>query len=129
MNRIQAVCAVNVGVAVALGAIGTHALRGRIAENLLETHKTGQNYHLAMALAALLFALAPRKALHNAALSLLVGTVLFSGSLYAYALTARLPFVMITPLGGLVWIVTWMVVGFHLWNNPLRLGTESTEKG
>lgn len=129
MNRIQAVCAANIGLAVAIGAFGAHALRGRIADDMLEVFKTGQAYHLAIAIAALVLTGFARKALLRATVALLIGTVLFSGSLYTLALSGHRIWGAVTPIGGVVWIVTWLAVAAHVWNNPVTFGTETADKG
>lgn len=129
MNRMQAATAANVGLAVAIGAFGAHALKGKIADDLLTVFHTGQSYHLSMALAALLLSMFSRPFFAKATVGLLVGTVLFSGSLYALALTGIRLWGAVTPLGGVTWIGTWGAMAVHLWNNPLRLGTSPGETG
>jgi uncharacterized membrane protein YgdD (TMEM256/DUF423 family) len=129
MNRMQAVSALNVGLAVGIGAFGAHALKGRITDDLLTVFHTGPNYHLAMALAALLFSMVARPLLQKATVALFVGTLLFSGSLYALALTGIRMWGAVTPLGGVTWIGTWVAVAVHLWNNPIALGTPPRDLG
>ena len=108
---------------VALGAFGAHALKSRLAPEMLAVFEVGVRYHVYHALALFvvgwLRTLRPGAALSmsatdNAATILDVagwcfaaGILLFSGSLYAYALTGSKALVMITPLGGLLFIVGW----------------------
>jgi uncharacterized membrane protein YgdD (TMEM256/DUF423 family) len=106
--------AVSAAVAVAAGAFGAHALRARIEPRMLEVFETGARYQMYHALA--LFAVAwliTRTATGavfgtTAGWLFVAGTVLFSGSLYAMALTGVRAFGAITPLGGLCFIAGWI---------------------
>lgn len=98
-------------LAVALGAFGAHALRGRLGEDLLAVFETGvryQAYHALalLALAALEPQLSPRPAA-AAAWCFALGILLFSGSLYALALTGVRRLGMVTPMGGLLFLAGW----------------------
>jgi len=87
--------------AVALGAFGAHALKGRLGPEAMGWFQTGVQYHLAHALAILVTRdhrwFAP-------------GIVLFSGSLYAMALGGPRALGMLTPLGGVAFLLGWGVV-------------------
>ena len=98
-------------VAVAMGAIGAHVLKARLdaqALSWLDTAVRYQAWH-ALALIGVAAFLARRQAapLGLAALAWMAGTVLFSGSLYALALTGFRPLALITPLGGVAFLVGW----------------------
>lgn len=100
------------GLAVALGAFGAHGLRARLAADLLATFETGVRYHMYHALA--LFAVAtaiskwPGSNLPAAAGWLFViGTLLFSGSLYLLSLTGLRWLGAVTPFGGLAFLAGW----------------------
>lgn len=98
---------------VAFGAFGAHALRGRIADNFLAAYHTGVNYHLlhaAVLLALALYAKASSAPIRVPAVLFLAGIVLFSGSLYAMALTGSPRFGWITPIGGLCFIAGWLAL-------------------
>ena len=111
-------------IAVLAGAFGAHALRARLAADLLQVFETGARYQLFHALALILVALAlermPRRALRVAGALFVAGTVLFSGSLYALALSGVRAFGAITPLGGLCFLGGWiaMAVGLRARANP-----------
>lgn len=95
---------------VALGAFGAHALRDRLEPSLLQAWNTGVLYHLlhAVALFALgLHARATDTAPGPGAALLLAGVLVFSGSLYALALTGLRPLGAITPVGGLLLLAGW----------------------
>ena len=99
--------AIATALAVGFGAFGAHGLKGRVGPDALAWWHTGAQYHLHHALG--LFAVAwistwsphPRVAL-------VAGLLLFSGSLYAMALTGMRGLGAITPLGGTAWIVGWI---------------------
>ena len=100
------------GVGVALGAFGAHGLRGRLSPEMLEVFETGVRYHMYHALALMATAvLLPRidgRAVLIAGWSFTAGIVLFSGSLYALALTGVTVLGAITPLGGVAFLVGWI---------------------
>src|SRR4029077_9233161 len=79
------------GVGVALGAFGAHGLRGRLSPDMLAVFETGVRYHMYHALAILAAASCMSRvdgrAIVIAGWSFVAGILLFSGSLYALALT------------------------------------------
>jgi uncharacterized membrane protein YgdD (TMEM256/DUF423 family) len=99
--------------AVALGAFGAHALKARLAPELLAVYHTAVQYHFWHALALFGVALAwphfPDTSWLRAAGWLFVaGLVLFCGSLYALALGAPRQTGLVTPIGGLCFILAWL---------------------
>jgi uncharacterized membrane protein YgdD (TMEM256/DUF423 family) len=98
-------------VAVALGAFGAHALRARLTPDLLTIWMTANEYHFYHALALLLVGLLARQAPNInygvPAACFLIGTVIFSGSLYILALTGMRWLGAITPIGGLLFLAGW----------------------
>ncbi len=103
--------AVNGLLAVAAGAFGAHGLQGRIDAHALEIWETGARYQMYHALAIGLAAFAIRGASATAAQAaasfFLAGIVLFSGSLYVMALTGIRALGIVTPFGGLSFLVGW----------------------
>jgi uncharacterized membrane protein YgdD (TMEM256/DUF423 family) len=101
-------------LAVALGAFGAHALKTRIAPELMAVYRTGVEYHFYHALGLILAGLAafhlPESAcLRSAGWAMLAGIVLFSGSLYLLALTG-LPWLgAVTPVGGVAFLAGWLL--------------------
>jgi uncharacterized membrane protein YgdD (TMEM256/DUF423 family) len=99
---------------VLAGAFGAHALRGRLTPELLQVFETGARYQLIHALAMILAALAAerggRPGLGLAGGLFAAGIVLFSGSLYALALSGIRLFGAITPLGGLCFLAGWLLL-------------------
>ena len=120
MERVLIVVAGVLGLtAVALGAFGAHGLGGVLdgvadAAQRLDWWRTGAEYHLAHALAvglcAWLVARGSARAGSVAGLCFTVGVLGFSGTLYAMALGAPRWLGAVTPLGGLAFMVGWVVV-------------------
>ena len=111
--------AVNGFLAVAAGAFGAHALRARLSAEVLATFETGARYHMYHALGlvavGLLAGLRPSPLLAVAGGAMLAGIVLFSGSLYALALTGVKGLGMVTPLGGLGFLAGWLLLAIAGW--------------
>jgi uncharacterized membrane protein YgdD (TMEM256/DUF423 family) len=104
-------------LAVALGAFGAHGLQARLADaadgaKRLSWWQTAAHYHLmhalALAVVALVIAHAPQA--RYAGVGFVVGTVLFSGSLYVMALGGPRWLGAVTPLGGAAFLVGWGVL-------------------
>jgi uncharacterized membrane protein YgdD (TMEM256/DUF423 family) len=101
--------------AVVLGAFGAHALRNLLDAAHHELWHTAVEYHFWHALAlALGVACGQGKASRVAAWALMLGIVLFSGSLYGLALGAPNWLGIVTPFGGVAFIVGWMALGWSL---------------
>lgn len=100
-------------LAVLLGAFGAHGLENQLSAQALQRYETGatyQFYHsLGLLLVGTLILCLPEKAavLRWVAYGFIVGVVVFSGSLYAYAMTGIRTFGMITPVGGLSFVLAW----------------------
>lgn len=104
-------------LAVVLGAFGAHGLRARLPADLLAIYQTGCQYHVYHALGLLAVGLLglhlpASGALRASGWLMLAGTVLFSGSLYALALTGQRWLGAITPLGGVAWIAAWVLMAY-----------------
>ncbi len=108
-----ALAAISGFFAVALGAFGAHALKQRLSAEMLAVYETAVQYHfyhtLALAAVALLAIYGVQGSLLKASGWLfIVGIVLFSGSLYAMALSGVKILGAITPLGGLCFLAAWL---------------------
>ena len=103
--------ALSAGLAVAAGAFGSHGLRAHVAPEMLAVFETGARYQMYHALALIAVAwVAGRDAARSvrvAGVAFVVGTLLFSGSLYLLALTGIRWLGAITPLGGVAFLVGW----------------------
>ena len=109
--------------AVALGALGAHALKSRLAPDLLELWHTAVTYHawhaLALVAVGTLQLLLPRRSgFGRAALLFIGGIALFSGSLYAMALGGGRGWGYVTPFGGLAFIAGWLVLAAAVARGP-----------
>jgi len=106
-------------LAVAIGAFGAHALKPLLTPEAKIWYQTGVTYHmfhaLGLILIGLLAQLQPQAKLKLAGYSLLVGVVLFSGSLYLMAITQIRWLGAITPLGGLAFLVGWGSLFWSQW--------------
>jgi len=105
---------------VGLGAFGAHGLKTKVTPEMLAVWQTGVLYHLVHALGLLLIGILchmmPEAAtVRNAGWAILLGTVLFSGSLYLLVLTGVKPLGMITPFGGIAFLVGWLLLGVAAW--------------
>ncbi len=107
---------------VVLGAFGAHALRARIPAELMASYQTGILYHLFHALGllavGLIVAHLPASGLVRAAgWLMLVGTVLFSGSLYVLAISGVRALGAVTPFGGFAFIAAWLLLAVALFRS------------
>lgn len=111
MNLWLCIAAINGGLAVAAGAFGAHGLQGRIDAQALQVFETAARYHmyhaLALAVAALVMRDAAAGAATTAAAFFVAGILLFSGSLYLLALTGTKALGIVTPFGGLCFLLGW----------------------
>lgn len=102
--------------AVIIGAFGAHGLENTLTTHALARYNTGveyQFYHVAAIFFIILYDESqPRKSrfLHYSGIAFIIGIIVFSGSLYLYALTGISKFGMITPIGGLAFIVGWFLL-------------------
>jgi uncharacterized membrane protein YgdD (TMEM256/DUF423 family) len=114
-------------LAVLLGAFGVHLLRDHLhlAPKSMAVYETGIQYHMAHALGLILIGLCVErlgnsKNVRTAGWLLVVGIVCFSGSLYAFALTGIRAFGALAPIGGLCFMVGWLLLAAAAWTTPPR---------
>ena len=104
---------------VALGAFGAHALKNLLTQNgRVETYELAVRYQFYHTLAILFVGLMMEKFSHSSmqwsSLLLLIGVLLFSGSLYIYAFTNIKSFAMVTPIGGLFLLAGWAMLVYSI---------------
>ena len=108
--------AVSAMLAVGAGAFGAHALRARISPEHLAIFETGARYQIYHALALLVVAWAvsrwPGSLPVFAGWLFVLGSILFSGSLYILALTGARWWGAVTPIGGLAFLCGWLCLVF-----------------
>lgn len=107
-------------LAVILGAFGAHGLEQLVDAKMLQRFHTGVEYQFYHALALLAISIL-YKSIRNkyivfAGYAFLLGMILFSGSLYLYVLTGIKGIAMITPIGGLSFIIGWGLLAFSARN-------------
>jgi uncharacterized membrane protein YgdD (TMEM256/DUF423 family) len=107
--------AVNAFLAVALGAFGAHGLEGKVPAKYLETWQTGVTYQMFHAVGILIIGILLGNLPATSLLSwsgwlMLIGIILFSGSLYVLTLTQISVLGAITPLGGVSFLVAWVLL-------------------
>ena len=93
---------------VALGAFGAHGLKNSLSAEMIEIYKTGVLYHLIHSVVLLTLALTAGSRFEVSKWFFLAGIILFSFSLYLYAVTGTLLFAMITPFGGVCFLIGWL---------------------
>lgn len=112
--------AINGFVCVMLGAFGAHALEGRINEQLIGTFQTGVQYQMFHTIALLAVAWmaqrSPSSSLQWSGRLFIAGIVIFSGSLYVLALTGLRVLGAITPIGGVAFLVAWLLLARAVWS-------------
>ena len=112
-KQILQLAGISGAIAVGLGAFGAHSLEALLIQNgRLDTFQTAVNYHFYHTLAlfgiGILASVKPDwKGISFAAWSMVLGILIFSGSLYVLSLTGITWLGAITPLGGLAFILGW----------------------
>ncbi|MEL7587285.1 MAG: DUF423 domain-containing protein [Prolixibacteraceae bacterium] len=108
-------------LAVVFGAFGAHALKAKLAEELMKVYKTGVEYHFYHALGLVLIGILslqfPSVLINWSGICLIAGLIFFSGSLYVMALTGFKWLGALTPLGGLCFIGGWILLFLGVWKN------------
>ena len=104
-------------VSVILGAFGAHGIKGTISTEMFEVYQTSNQYFFMHSIAIILYGLfcqaTKREVKIWPGFLFMVGIFLFSGSLYLIVFTGVRAFGMITPLGGLSFILAWIGFGAH----------------
>ena len=114
MNIFLALASLFGMLAVIIGAFGAHGLEGILTPHALQRYHTGvdyQFYHVAALLAIGILSSQHKtlpRVLKLSGFFFITGIILFSGSLYLFALTEKTYFGMITPIGGLGFILGWI---------------------
>lgn len=114
-HQALSLAAINGFIVVMLGAFGAHLLEQKITADLLDTFQTGIRYHMfhvpALLAVALVATLKPEPGLLKTSLwAFAIGILLFSGSLYVLALTGMTWLGMVTPVGGVAFLLGWVLL-------------------
>ncbi len=114
MRSLLMIAALDMALAILLGAIGAHALAGRLSAQALSWWHTASDYQIYQALG--LMALSTHSRIGTAPMiMLLLGSLAFSGSLYALALGGPYLLVWVTPVGGLSMLAGWLWTARNAW--------------
>ena len=109
-------------IGVALGAFGAHGLKERLSADMMSVYQTGSQYHLIHALALLGIGILARQmdvtAIKVAGISMIFGILVFSGSLYALAISGVRILGAITPIGGVGFMIGWAALALAAIQNP-----------
>ena len=112
--------AIALALAVGIGAFGAHGLRGKLDDYSMGIYERAVFYHFIHALGLLTLPLFVRAGAltqtvgTRISLLLLAGIILFSGSLYALAITGVRTLGAVTPFGGVSFILAWLMLGWYL---------------
>ena len=121
--------ALNGVLAVALGAFAADGLNGHLSEHMLDVFDKGVDYQgfhaLALLITGILLLHDPEsRAIRWAGALFLTGILLFSGSLYLLALSGVKNWGAITPLGGMAFLLGWILLGLGVMRAGSRIGTQ-----
>jgi uncharacterized membrane protein YgdD (TMEM256/DUF423 family) len=120
-SRTLAIAGLLLALATIFGAFGAHALKAQLSPDRLQVYETAVRYHFFHALGMLGIGLTLRfidvGPIRWAAVLVLVGIILFSGSLYALTFGAPRPFGIVTPFGGLTLIAGWISFAIGAWRH------------
>ncbi len=104
-----------------LGAFGAHGLKTKLSPHMLKVFQTGvqyQFYHsLVLGLVVIFYFLKKNRIIRLSGLCFFFSMILFSGSLYAIAITGEHWLGILTPIGGVSFILSWITLGVGLWSN------------
>lgn len=116
--------AIFMALAVALGAFGAHGLKNVVSKEMLVIYHTGVEYQFYHALGLFCVAFvanfSERKKVSIAGYCMIFGIVVFSGSLYTMTFTGIKILGAITPIGGVAFIVGWILLAFEILKNSQK---------
>ena len=111
-NRIAAIGCLSAALAVILGAFGAHALKNHLGAYELGVFETGSKYHFYHSIALVLYGMKGQN--RSTSILFILGIVIFCGSLYLLAIFGIKKLGMVTPIGGVLFIVAWIRFAIEL---------------
>ena len=119
MKGYIAIASLFAALAILYGAFGSHALKERLSAQSLEVYDIATEYLMFHALGIFLIALLgfqlPKESLEIPVTIMIFGTFIFSGSLYLIAILDFKKLGMVTPIGGLLLIVSWLLLAYNIY--------------
>ncbi len=120
-SRTLAIAGILLALATVFGAFGAHALKAQLSPDRLQVYETAVRYHFFHALGLLGIGLTLRfvdaPAVRWSAMLVVLGIVLFSGSLYVLTFGAPRLFGIVTPVGGVALIAGWICFAAGVWRS------------
>ena len=127
-----AIAAINGFLAVAAGAFGAHALTGTLDADAMNAFDVGVRYQMYHALALLAVASVchtrPSRAIRAAGICMLIGIVLFTGSLYGLTLLNWRWLGPVTPIGGVFLLIGWLLLAVSAWPHDPSTGDIDSDR-
>jgi len=121
IDLIIAAGAINAFIAVAAGAFAAHGLKNVLSSDYLAVFRTAADYQMMHGIGLVLIGVLTKQNANvrnmTAALFMLGGIILFSGSLYILATTGLRWLGMITPFGGVCFLIAWLILAFNYLKN------------
>jgi len=107
-------------LAVVLGAFGAHGLKSKLTQEMLDIFETGVQYHFYHAVGLLIIGIVANYIPESSMLKwsgwlMLSGLLIFSGSLYVLSISGLRWLGAITPIGGLCFIASWILLATAVW--------------
>ena len=104
-------------IAIILGAMGAHLLKKHLTPELLTSFETAVRYQTYHCFFLLITGILMKQGINTKlpAIFALIGTSLFSGSIYLWLLTGIKSFVHVTPFGGITLMLAWLLLGWKVW--------------
>lgn len=114
--------ALSMALAVVLGAFGAHALKNSLADNMQMVYHTASQYHVYHSLGLILLGIVAgplnsHRLVEWSGYLMLIGILLFSGSLYLLAVSGVRWLGAITPFGGMAFIISWTLLAIAVWRS------------
>jgi uncharacterized membrane protein YgdD (TMEM256/DUF423 family) len=108
---------INAFLAVGLGAFGAHILKSKLSLEMMEVYQTGIHYHIFHSLGLILIGIITHWISQSPLINwsggfILVGIIIFSGSLYVLSVTGIRTLGAITPIGGVAFLVGWLLLAY-----------------
>lgn len=116
LNVLIFIGCISMALSVGLGAFGAHGLEKRLTEHYLKIYQTGVQYQMIHSIGIIFVGILGGKLplsglIQASGWCFIVGIILFSGSLYVLSITGISKLGMITPFGGLAFIIGWILLG------------------